>query len=143
MKNVTIYADGCCLGNPGPGAWAAMLIYKNHVRTITDGSRMTTNNKMEISAVIEGLTALREPCMVRIYTDSRYIIDGASYWLPRWKNNNYCGARGPIKNRDMWIRLDELISVHRVIFRWIKGHAGDPNQEKVHLLASKRAEELL
>lgn len=143
MKKVRIYTDGACLGNPGPGGWAAVLLSGPHRKEISGGERTTTNNRMELRAAIEALKALREPAEVDLYTDSAYLQRGITEWLPRWKEQGWRRREGwrlvPVANEDLWRELDRLVGVHRVRFRWLAGHAGDPENERADLLARAQA----
>ncbi len=124
MKEVTIYTDGACSGNPGPGGWGAILIYGEHKKELSGGERQTTNNRMELLGVITALEALKEPCRVTLYTDSQYIVNAVNEgWLSSWKQKNWKRKGGDVKNPDLWQRVYELISVHEVKFIWVKGHA--------------------
>lgn len=143
MKNVTIYTDGSCLGNPGPGGWAAILQLDGteHRREISGGARLTTNNRMELSAVLEALGTLREPCVVALYTDSQYVCHAISKgWLWGWKRKNWVKSdKKPVKNVDLWQRLPALLQRHEVTFHWLRGHAGHPENERCDELARTEA----
>jgi ribonuclease HI len=133
---VTIYTDGACSGNPGPGGWAAILYYNGHEKELSGGEKPTTNNRMELKAAIEGLNALKAPRSVVLYTDSRYVMDGLTKWLPRWKANGWKTAnKKPVKNEDLWRILDDAASRHKVDWRWVEGHSGDPGNERADVLA--------
>jgi ribonuclease HI len=135
-KQVTIHTDGGCDGNPGPGGWAAVLRFGEHVRELAGGDPATTNNRMELQAAISALTALNEPCEVTIFTDSEYLRQGITEWLSRWKANNWRTAdRKPVKNDDLWQQLDEVASRHTISWQWLKGHAGHPDNERCDQLA--------
>lgn len=138
-KKVQIYTDGACLGNPGPGGWAAILIWGPHRKEISGEEPHTTNNRMELRAAIEALQALKEPAEVELYTDSAYLKRGVTEWLPRWKEQGWKRKEGkslkPVANVDLWQELDELLRVHRVRFHWIEGHAGHPENARANLLA--------
>lgn len=137
MKAVTAYTDGACRGNPGPGGWGAILRYGDNVRELRGGELRTTNNRMELMAAIEALGALKEPCRVELYTDSRYVRDGITRWLPGWRRRGWrTSAKKPVKNRDLWMRLDGLDRTHEVDWRWVKGHAGHPGNERADALAN-------
>lgn len=124
MKQVTIYTDGACSGNPGPGGWGAIIQYKQTQRELSGGETMTTNNRMELLGVINALSLLKEACAVELYTDSQYIVNAINQsWLKGWKANNWKRKTGELKNTDLWQRLDELLAVHQVAFHWVKGHA--------------------
>ncbi len=133
---VEIHTDGACSGNPGPGGWAAILAWKGRRKELSGAEPETTNNRMELLAAIRALEALRRPMRVRIYTDSEYLRRGMTEWLEGWKRRGWrTSARKPVKNRDLWERLDELCRRHRVEWRWLKGHAGDPLNERADRLA--------
>lgn len=125
MKEVTIYTDGACRGNPGPGGYGTILLYKKHKKILQGGYRHTTNNRMEMLAIIEGLKSLKASCAVSIYTDSRYICDAINKgWINKWKRKNWLKApMDPVKNQDLWKTLDGLRSIHTVQFNWVKGHS--------------------
>ena len=138
MKKVVIHSDGGCEGNPGPGGWAAVLRHGDSMREISGGDAATTNNRMELQAAIEGLAALREPCEVEFYTDSEYVRDGITTWVRAWKARNWLtGLKKPVKNEDLWRRLDEVASNHKVQWHWLKGHAGHPDNERCDALAAQ------
>ncbi|MDR1777422.1 MAG: ribonuclease HI [Desulfovibrio sp.] len=143
MKEVVIHTDGACLGNPGPGGWAALLRLEGspHRRELTGGFRLTTNNRMEIMAVLEGLGALREPCRVSLYTDSRYVRDAVEKgWLDSWRAKNWRKADNkPVKNVDLWQRLLPLLTRHQVRFVWLRGHAGHEENARCDELAGLAA----
>ena len=144
MKAVTAYTDGACRGNPGPGGWGAILRYGENERELKGGERQTTNNRMELMAAIEALGALKEPCRVALYTDSRYVRDGITRWLPGWRRRGWrTSARKPVKNQDLWIRLDDLAQSHEVDWHWVKGHAGHPGNERADALANLGLERAL
>lgn len=142
-KSVTIYTDGACLGNPGPGGYGVVLLYGSHRKELAQGFRHTTNNRMEIWAAIAGLTALKEPCQVTLYTDSRYVVDAMTKgWAKRWQANEWRKTKKePAKNPDLWAELLNLCERHQVDFRWVKGHAGDPENERCDTLARTCAQE--
>ena len=140
MKEVTIHTDGACHGNPGPGGWAAIVEFNGAGKSLTGGEASTTNNRMELMAAISALEALREPCSVTISTDSVYVKDGITKWIVNWKRNGWrTAAKKPVKNQDLWLRLDEAIQRHDVTWRWVKGHAGDPRNEECDRLATEQA----
>lgn len=133
---VTIYTDGACAGNPGPGGWCAILRYGPHEKVLQGGASLTTNNRMELRAAIAGLQALTRPCRVIIYTDSEYLRRGITEWLPRWLRNGWRTAdKQPVKNRDLWQALQAAMQPHQVTWRWVKGHAGDEYNERADRLA--------
>jgi ribonuclease HI len=136
---VEIYTDGACSGNPGPGGWGVVLAYGEHERELFGGDPgPTTNNRMELTAAIEALEALTRPAQVRLHTDSSYVRNGISSWLPGWKRNGWMTAeRKPVKNADLWQRLDAARARHEVEWRWVRGHAGDPGNERADALANR------
>ncbi len=136
MKEVTIYTDGACSGNPGPGGWGAILEYKGQMREMSGGERETTNNRMELLGVISALSALNEPCRVELYTDSQYISRAINEnWLKGWKAKGWKRKGGELKNIDLWKELDRLLSVHEVAFHWVKGHAENEFNNRCDALA--------
>ena len=138
LKKVVIHSDGGCEGNPGPGGWGTVLRQGNIVREISGGEAATTNNRMELRAAIEGLGALGEACEVEFYTDSEYVRDGITTWVPGWKARNWMTSlKKPVKNEDLWRRLDELASKHKVQWHWLKGHAGHADNERCDVLAAQ------
>ena len=143
MKKVVIHTDGACEGNPGPGGWAAILRYGAHVKELCGAEPATTNNRMELTAAIEALRAIKEPCEVEMYTDSEYLRDGITAWVASWKARNWRTAdRKPVKNEDLWRQLDELCARHKVQWRWLKGHAGNPDNERCDTLARSEISKL-
>ena len=144
MKTVTIYTDGACRGNPGPGGWGAILRYGDHVRELQGGEPETTNNRMELMAAIMGFAALTRPSRVELHTDSRYVRDGITQWLPEWRRRNWLTrARKPVKNKDLWIRLADLVERHDVDWHWVKGHSGNPGNQRADALANMGLDEAL
>ena len=143
MKSVQLFTDGSCLGNPGPGGYGALLIYKGHKKTLSQGYKLTTNNRMEMLAVIKGLESLKEACQLDITTDSNYVKDGITKWIKNWKRNGWkTAAKQPVKNADLWQRLDAAASRHpHLKWKWVKGHAGDEGNERADELARKGASE--
>lgn len=140
MKSIEIHTDGACLGNPGPGGWAALLRFGSRERELVGGEPLTTNNRMELMAAIAGLEALTEPCEVALHTDSRYVQQGIGEWMPNWVRRNWKTAGGdPVKNRDLWERLYAATLRHNIDWRWVKGHSGDPDNERVDELARAEA----
>tara|TARA_B100000900_G_C20587424_1_gene720188 strand:- start:2144 stop:2578 length:435 start_codon:yes stop_codon:yes gene_type:complete len=138
MKQVIIYTDGACRGNPGPGGWGALIKIDNAEKEIFGGQPNTTNNQMELTAAIEGLAALKEICNVELFTDSRYVMDGITQWIRNWKKNNWrTAAKKDVKNKELWQKLDNLISQHQVQWHWVKGHSGDAGNETADFLANK------
>jgi len=143
LKQVEIFTDGACRGNPGPGGWGVVLRYQGRERRLHGGEHHTTNNRMELRAAIEGLKALKEPCAVTVTTDSVYVRDGISSWLANWKANGWkTAARKPVKNVDLWQQLDEQNQRHRVSWHWVKGHSGHPENELADALANRGIDEL-
>lgn len=144
MKSVTIYTDGACRGNPGPGGWGALLQYGSRERALSGGEAHTTNNRMELTAAIEALAALRETCAVTLYTDSNYVRQGITEWIAGWRARGWKTAdRKPVKNVDLWERLDAQCERHQIEWRWVKGHSGDPGNERADALACAAADELI
>jgi ribonuclease HI len=140
-KAVGIHTDGACLGNPGPGGWAALLRYRGRERELAGGEALTTNNRMELMAAIMALEALSEPCVVVLHTDSQYVRQGITEWLPGWIRRNWRTSGGSdVKNRDLWERLQAACARHRIDWRWVKGHSGDPDNDRVDELARAQAE---
>lgn len=136
MKHVVIYTDGACSGNPGPGGWGALLSFGDTEKEIKGGEPATTNNRMEMTAAIEALNTLMEPCEVTLYTDSTYVQKGIKEWLPNWKKRHWKTAAGkPVKNDDLWKLLDSASERHTIDWQWVKGHAGDPGNERADQLA--------
>lgn len=143
MKAISIWTDGACKGNPGSGGWGALLKYGAHQKEIYGGEINTTNNRMELLAVIEALTLLKTPCVVHIYTDSQYVQKGMSEWITAWKQRGWrTAAKKPVKNADLWQRLDALCQQHEVQWHWVKGHAGDAGNERADELANLGVEQL-
>jgi ribonuclease HI len=135
-KRVTIYTDGACSGNPGPGGWGAILFFNGTEKEISGGEAHTTNNRMEIRAAIEGLNALKRACAVDLFTDSQYVRQGITQWMHNWKRRGWRTADNkPVKNEDLWRELDEAAGRHDVAWHWVKGHAGDPINIRVDELA--------
>lgn len=137
MKEIEIFTDGACSGNPGPGGYGVILRYKDANKELWGGEPETTNNRMELTAVITGLSALKEPCSVKLYSDSKYIIDAVTKgWAVKWKSNGWIkGDKKPALNSDLWEKLLALLEVHKVEFIWVKGHAGHPENERCDQLA--------
>jgi ribonuclease HI len=136
MKSVEIFTDGACSGNPGPGGWGAILRHNGNVREMSGGEALTTNNRMELMAAISALEALKEPCRVDLWTDSNYLRDGIRAWIEGWKRNGWkTAAKKPVKNAELWRRLDEARRRHEVNWHWIKGHAGHEENERADELA--------
>ena len=140
---VQIYADGACKGNPGPGGWGAIVRAAGVERELCGGERQTTNNRMELTAVIRALESLEAPSAVEVYTDSQYVQKGISEWLQDWKRREWRTAdKKPVKNVDLWQRLERVAAAHRVSWHWIKGHAGHPENERADALANRGVEEV-
>ena len=141
---VEIYTDGACRGNPGPGGWGALLILGERERTLSGAEPLTTNNRMELTAVIAALEALKRPVRARVFTDSQYVRRGISEWLPNWKAKGWRTAdRKPVKNQDLWQRLEALVEPHRIEWHWVPGHAGVPGNERVDRLANEAIDALV
>ena len=139
-KLVRIYADGACKGNPGPGGWGAILVTDKREKELFGGETQTTNNRMELTAVIRALAALTRPCTIEVYTDSLYVKKGISEWIHDWKRRGWrTSARQPVKNVDLWQELDRVAREHRVSWHWVKGHAGHPENERADALANRGA----
>ncbi|MDG2305893.1 MAG: ribonuclease HI [Candidatus Binatia bacterium] len=142
-KRVRLYTDGSCHGNPGPGGWAAILEWGTKSRELSGNDPATTNNRMEMMAVVEGLRALKEPCAVDVWTDSRYVVDGMKSWLAAWKKRGWkTASKQPVKNEEIWRALDEEAGRHEVTWNWVKGHAGHPQNERCDELANEAIERL-
>lgn len=140
--SVTLYTDGACKGNPGPGGWGAVLRYGKSLKTLCGGEAQTTNNRMELMAAIQGLRALRRSCTVDLYTDSQYVRKGITEWLSGWKRNGWkTAARKPVKNDDLWKALDEEAGRHTIRWHWVKGHSGVPDNELADELANRGIEQ--
>ncbi len=140
MNHIRIYTDGACKGNPGPGGWGALLLSGATEKELFGGDLLTTNNRMELTAVIEALGALKRPCHVSLYLDSEYVRKGITEWIAGWKARGWrTAARQPVKNVDLWQRLDALVAAsgHKIDWRWVKGHSGDPGNERADLLANR------
>ncbi len=137
MQRVEIYTDGACSGNPGAGGWGALLRWKDVEKELSGAEKDTTNNRMEMTAVIEALQALKRPCNITLYTDSKYVMNGINEWLPNWKKNNWrtSNKKSQVKNVDLWQKLDELIVIHEIRWVWVKGHNGNEDNERVDTLA--------
>lgn len=143
MKNIEIFTDGACKGNPGPGGWGALLIFGEHEKRLHGGENNTTNNRMELMAAIEGLKALKEPCEVDLTTDSQYVRKGITEWMSNWKKNNWrTAAKKPVKNSDLWQALDQISAKHTIRWHWVKGHSGHRENEIADQLANLGVEEI-
>ncbi len=147
MNKIIIYTDGACKGNPGPGGWGAILRSTGHVeKELFGGEALTTNNRMEMTAVIEALGALKRPCQVDLFVDSKYVLQGITEWLPSWKARGWkTAAKQPVKNVDLWQKLDTLVNTagHTIEWVWVKGHAGDPGNERADALANLGVEKVI
>ncbi|MDP5055038.1 MAG: ribonuclease HI [Congregibacter sp.] len=144
MKNVELFTDGACRGNPGPGGWGALLCYGGKERELYGAAANTTNNRMELSAAIEGLAALSEACAVRLVTDSTYVMKGITEWLPNWKRRGWkTSAKKPVANADLWQLLELQNQRHAVNWEWVKGHSGHPGNERADALANRAIDEML
>ena len=143
MKKVQIYTDGACRGNPGRGGWGAILVYGVYEKEMSGGEALTTNNRMELTAAIEGLSALKEPCEVTLYSDSKYVVDAVLLgWVESWRAAGWRRGREDLKNRDLWERLYSLTEIHKVEFIWVKGHNGHDYNERCDTLATAYADSL-
>lgn len=143
MKTVNIYTDGACRGNPGLGGWGALIEYENTRKEYFGGKILTTNNQMELLAAIEGLKALKEPCIVNLTTDSKYVMQGITSWIDKWKKNNWKNAaKKNVKNKDLWVELDKYAAIHDVKWYWVKGHSGHEQNEIADQLANKGIDSL-
>ena len=143
MSEVNIYTDGACRGNPGPGGWGALLVSAGGEKELWGGETLTTNNRMELTAAIRGLEALKRQCRVAVYTDSQYLRNGIREWLPQWKQRGWKTAdKKPVKNKDLWERLDALVTGHDIEWHWVKGHAGHDGNERADQLANRGIDEL-
>jgi len=144
MTEVEIFTDGACRGNPGPGGWAALLICGKERKEVSGSEAATTNNRMELAAAIGGLGALKRRCAVRLYTDSKYVLQGITEWLPNWKARGWrTAARQPVKNQDLWQLLDEAAATQDIQWIWVKGHSGDAGNEYVDQLANDAIDRML
>lgn len=142
-SSVVLYTDGACRGNPGPGGWGVWLLYGDHRKELHGGEPQTTNNRMELMAAIAGLEALKRPCTVSLYTDSQYVRKGITQWIHGWKRNGWkTASKQPVKNRDLWQRLDQQMHKHQVEWHWVKGHAGVEGNERADALANRGIDEM-
>ena len=142
-KQVELFTDGACRGNPGPGGWGVLMRYGDHEKQMYGGEKETTNNRMELTAVIEGLNSLKRQCSVKITTDSTYVKDGITSWIHNWKKRNWkTAAKKPVKNQDLWQALDKAVSEHDVEWAWVKGHSGHRENEIADELANRGIDEL-
>ncbi|RIZ67014.1 MAG: ribonuclease HI [Methylococcales bacterium] len=136
-NTVIIYTDGACRGNPGVGGWGVSFTYKNHNKELYGGEKLTTNNRMELMAAIQALESLTKPCLVQLNSDSSYVLKGITDWMPNWKKRGWkTAAKTPVKNEDLWRRLDATIALHTIEWKWVKGHSGDPGNERADALAN-------
>ena len=143
MKSVEIFTDGACRGNPSPGGWGALLRYGDNERSLWGGEPETTNNRMELMAVIQGLSALQRSCDVKLTSDSTYVLKGIQEWMPNWKKKGWkTAAKKPVKNADLWMQLDELVVLHTIDWQWVKGHSGHRENEIADQLANRGIDEL-
>jgi ribonuclease HI len=143
MKEIDIFTDGACRGNPGPGGWGVLLRYNGREKELCGGEPATTNNRMELTAAIQALAALTAPCHVKLYTDSVYVKDGITKWLAGWRVRGWRKAnRKPVKNQDLWLQLAELVEAHEIEWHWIKGHSGHVENERADALANRGLDEL-
>jgi len=142
-KQVAIFTDGACKGNPGPGGWGALLRMGQHEKELSGGEADTTNNRMEMTAVIKGLTALTEPCDIELYSDSKYVLDGITKWVEGWKKRGWVTAsKKPVRNADLWHEMIAAAGRHEISWHWVKGHSGHPENDRVDKLASDEAERI-
>ncbi|QBR84153.1 ribonuclease HI [Legionella israelensis] len=140
---IQIFTDGACRGNPGPGGWGALLRYNDHEKQLKGSEIHTTNNRMELMAAIKSLEALKRPCVVDLHTDSQYLRQGMTTWMKQWKLKGWKNAkREPVKNADLWQKLDQLASIHQIHWHWVKGHSGHPENELADSLANQAIDEL-
>ncbi len=141
---VKIYTDGACRGNPGPGGWGAVLEYGKETKMLHGAEMMTTNNRMELTAVIQALLALKRPCKIALTSDSKYVLKGITEWLPNWKQKGWrTAAKKPVMNSDLWQQLDQLVVTHEITWHWVKGHSGHVQNELADQLANKGIDELM
>lgn len=141
---VEIFADGACRGNPGPGGWGALLRYKGKEKELFGAEAETTNNRMELTAVIKALESMKRPCKINVTLDSKYVLDGIQSWIENWKKRGWkTASKKPVKNEDLWRQLDQLIQPHEISWNWVKGHSGHDENERVDQLANKGIDELL
>jgi len=144
IASVDVYADGACRGNPGPGGWGALLVWQGHERELWGGEPLTTNNRMELTAVIRALSALKRSVPVRVHTDSKYVQQGMTTWVHGWKRNGWQTAdKRPVKNAELWQALDALAARYTVEWLWVKGHAGHPGNERADALANRGTDEIV
>ena len=138
MKKIKVFTDGACRGNPGPGGWGVLLRYDGHEKKLYGGEKDTTNNRMELTAAIKALQALKEPCLVEFTTDSQYVRNGITNWIKKWKIRGWkTASKKPIKNIDLWQQLDKEVECHKILWHWVRGHSGHPENEIADQLANK------
>ena len=143
MKTVEIHTDGACRHNPGPGGWGALMDFGDKTQELYGGDEITTNNKMELTAVIKALEYLTEPHQIVLTTDSKYVIGGINDWMDNWKKRGWRNAKGePVKNKELWLQLDQLVSKHKIEWQWVKGHSGDIGNETADMLSNRGIDEL-
>ena len=143
MQEVTVYSDGACKGNPGLGGWGTVLVSGGHEKELFGGEAVTTNNRMELMAAIAGLIALTRPCSVKLVTDSQYVMKGIQEWLPNWKKRGWkTASKEPVKNADLWQKLDDEVNRHQVSWQWVRGHTGHPGNERADQLANRGVDEV-
>jgi ribonuclease HI len=136
--DVKIYTDGACKGNPGPGGWGVLMVAGDTEKELWGGEPLTTNNRMELTAAIKALEALKRKCSIALYTDSKYVMDGIKSWLPNWKKRGWKTAdKKPVKNQDLWVQLDAQVALHEIEWHWVKGHSGHPENERADELANR------
>lgn len=141
MKKINLYSDGSSLGNPGPGGWGTLLVYNGKEKELSGGKELTTNNQMELTGVIEGLKALKEPCEVHVISDSSYVVKAINEWLKNWVKNNWkTASKKPVKNIDLWQEYLKVSKIHKIEASWVKGHAGHEENERCDILARTQAE---
>ena len=144
LASVEIFTDGACRGNPGPGGWGAILRYNKHEKHLKGAVAFTTNNRMELTAVISALTALKKPCAIKVTTDSQYVRQGITSWLKQWKKNGWkTSSKDPVKNMDLWQQLDTIAKQHEISWHWVKGHSNHPENEMADQLANEAIDSLL
>jgi len=144
LASVEIFTDGACRGNPGPGGWGAILRYNKHEKHLKGAVAFTTNNRMELTAVINALTALKKPCAIKVTTDSQYVRQGITSWLKQWKKNGWkTSSKDPVKNMDLWQQLDTIAKQHEISWHWVKGHSNHPENEMADQLANEAIDSLL
>jgi len=144
LKKIKVYTDGACRGNPGPGGWGALLVYEGNEKTLKGSESNTTNNRMELLAAIEAIRSIKEPCEIELTTDSQYVRKGITEWIAGWKRRGWMtAAKKPVKNKDLWLALDEEVASHSVEWHWVKGHSGHPENERADELANEAIDEML